>query len=237
MSSKIITVWGANGSGKTSVAVSLGISLSERNVMVGIVSSKLYYGELQGVFGKRLEHDKGIYKAITNGCNTKNMFESVGNGSNLFFLSVPNGFDAMLLSALSGETVKDLLEDAAMRFDYLIIDGSEELNNPISSLGLTMANHILMVHKASTKDCLWQSSIENTMQLLNLNDKTFHILNGYDRSCDKMSYLSGVGVKFDAELPHISNALILMNSGKNLYSSGGSNEYKKILQRIASRVM
>ena len=86
MNSKIITVWGANGGGKTSVAVSLGVSLSERNVMVGIVSSKLYYGELQGVFGKRLEQDKGIYKAITNGCNTKNMFESAGNGSNLFFL-------------------------------------------------------------------------------------------------------------------------------------------------------
>lgn len=237
LNSKIITVWGPNGGGKTSVAVSLGVSLSERNVMVGIVSSKLYYGELQGVFGKRLEQDKGIYKAITNGCNTKNMFESAGNGSNLFFLSVPNGFDSMLLTAISGETAKDILEDAAMRFDYLIVDGSEELNNPFSSVGLTMANNVVVVHKASTKDCLWQSSIENTVQLLNLESKIMHVLNGYDRTCDKMSYLSGVGVKFDAELPCIHNAQVLMNSGKNLYSSGGLHEYKKTIQRLVSKLM
>ncbi|MBO5408736.1 MAG: cobalamin biosynthesis protein CobQ, partial [Clostridia bacterium] len=64
MSSKIITVWGATGSGKTSIAANLGIAIADRNLMVGIISSKLYYGELQSIFGKRLEHDKGIYNAI-----------------------------------------------------------------------------------------------------------------------------------------------------------------------------
>ena len=159
MNGKIITVWGANGSGKTSVSASLGLAIAERNFMVGIISSKLYYGELQSVFAKRLENEKGIYSAIANGCNTKNMFETAANGSNLFFLSVPNGFDAMLLTAISGETIKELIEDAAMRFDYVLIDGSEELNNPVSSVGLTMSNKILVVHKASAKDCLWQTSL------------------------------------------------------------------------------
>jgi len=64
MSSKIITVWGSNGSGKTTIAANLGIAIAERNLMVGIISSKLYYGELQGIFAKRLENDKGIYNAI-----------------------------------------------------------------------------------------------------------------------------------------------------------------------------
>ena len=184
MSSKIITVWGSNGSGKTTIAANLGIAIAERNLMVGIISSKLYYGELQGIFAKRLENDKGIYNAIANGCNTKNMFESAITGSNLFFLSVPNGFDAMLLTAVSGDTAKELIEDAVMRFDYIIIDGNEELNNPISSIGLTMSSKIVVSHRASTKDCIWQSSMENTMQLLNLTDKAIHVLNGYDKTCD-----------------------------------------------------
>ena len=61
MNAKIITVWGANGSGKTTVAVNLAVALAERDLMVGIISSKLIYGELQSVFGKRVENEKGIY--------------------------------------------------------------------------------------------------------------------------------------------------------------------------------
>ena len=238
MSSKIITVWGATGSGKTSIAANLGIAIADRNLMVGIISSKLYYGELQSIFGKRLEHDKGIYNAIANGCNTKNMFESAVSGSNLFFLSVSNGFDAMLLTAMSGETAKDLIEDAVMRFDYIIIDGNEELNNPISSLGLTMSSKIVIAHRASAKDCIWQASMENTMQLLNLTDKSIHVLNGYDKTCDKMTYMDNVGVKFDFELPYITNAKILENSGKPFYTSSTvPNEYKKTIQKLASQAM
>lgn len=238
MNNKIIAVWGSSGSGKTTVAANLGLAIAERNRMVGLISSKLYYGEMQSAFAKRIEGDKGIYNAIANGCNTKNMFENAVSGSNLFFLSVPNGFDAMLLTAISGDTAKELIEDAAMRFDYIIIDGNEELNNPISSIGLTMSNKIIVTHKAATADCLWQSSMDNTMQLLNLTDKSIHLLNGYDKTCDKMAYMNNVGVKFDFELPYVPNAKILMNSGKPFYISATvPGEYKKAMQKLASQVM
>ena len=52
MNAKIITIWGANGSGKTTVAVNLAAALADRDYMVGIISSKLLYGELQSFFGK-----------------------------------------------------------------------------------------------------------------------------------------------------------------------------------------
>lgn len=238
MNSKLITVWGSDGSGKTSVCVNIGIALANRNYMIGIISSKLYYGEIQSFFGKRVEDDKGIYKAISNGCNTKNMFESALTGSNLYFLSVPNGFDAMLLTSVSADTAKELIEDALMRFDYIIVDGSEELNNPISGLGLTMSNKIIITHKVSIKDCLWQSSMENTIQLLNLNDKAIHVLNGYDKTCDKMAYMNSVGVRMDFELPYITNGKILVNSGKPFYTSATvPNEYKKIIDRLTNQIM
>lgn len=236
MNTKIITVWGANGSGKTTIASNLGIALASRNLMVGIISSKLYYGELQGIFAKRVEDDKGIYQAIANGCNTKNMFENAA--SNLFFLSVPNGFDAMLLTAVRGETAKELIEDAAMRFDYIVIDGSEELNNPISSMGLTMSERIIVAHRASAKDCLWQASMDNTKGLLNLNDRMLHVLNGYDKTCDKLTYMSNIGVKFAYELPYVTDGRMLENAGKPFLSSSSvPGEYKKTMQKIASRVM
>jgi len=239
MNAKIITVWGASNGGKTTVAVNLALAIAARNFMVGIISSKLYYGELQGLFGIRVDNDKGIYKAISNGNNTKNMFEQVASNSNVFFLSVPNSFDAMLLTAVSGTSIKELILDAAMRFDYIIIDGSEELNNPISSEGLTLANQIYVVHYPSVKDCLWQSSMESTAKLLHLTDKTVHILNGYDKSCDKVSYMSNIGVKFDYELEFVQSARILGNSGTPIYTKHNvwTKNYRKTIEKIASNTV
>ena len=43
MNAKVIAVWGANGSGKTTTAVNLAFSLSQRNFTVGLISSKFMY--------------------------------------------------------------------------------------------------------------------------------------------------------------------------------------------------
>lgn len=237
MNAKIITVWGASGSGKTTTAVNLALALSERNLMVALISSKLYYGELQSLFGKRVEADKGLYRAISNGCTTRNMFVETDN-PNLYFLSVENGFDGMLLTAISGDTIQELLNDAAIRFDYLVIDGSEELNNPLSSIGLTMADKIVTVHRASVKDCVWFSSMRSMIGLLRLADKTVHVLNSYDKTCDKVAYLNGLGLKFDFDLPYVDNARILENSGKPIYSSrNGTGVYRKMVERLASKLI
>ena len=237
MNAKIITVWGANGSGKTTVAANLAAALADRDLMVGIISSKLTYGELQSVFGKRIEQEKGIYKAISNGCSTKNMFEAT-NSPNLFILSPPNVFDGLLLTAVSADTVKELIEDSTIRFDYIIIDGCEELNNPISSIGLTMANRVIRVYKVCTKDCIWHKAMENLTDLLHIKGKTITVINGYDKTCDKMAFLNGLDTKPDYELPFVSNSTTLTNSRKLIYNGKLTNgQYKKIIQRLASQVI
>lgn len=237
MNAKIITVWGANGSGKTTIAANLAAALADRHFMVGIISSKLSYGELQSIFGKRVGPEKGMYKAISNGCNTKNMFEVTDN-PNLFILSPPSVFDGMLLTAISADTVRELIEDSTIRFDYIIIDGSEDLNNPVSSIGLIMANKIIRVYRVCAKDCIWHKAMENLTDLIHIQNKTITVINAYDKSCDKLAFLSGLDTKPDFELPFVANCSILTNSGKLIYNSKISNGfYKKIIQKLASQVI
>ena len=71
--------------------------------------------------------------------------------TSVFVLSVPDKFDAMQLTTVSAKSVKDMLDDANMRFDYLVIDGNTDLNNPISSIGMTEADKLLVVHRPSVK--------------------------------------------------------------------------------------
>ena len=61
MNAKIISVWGANGSGKTTTTVNLAYSLAQRNFTVGVLSSNIYYGEIQTIFGCNIPDDSGIY--------------------------------------------------------------------------------------------------------------------------------------------------------------------------------
>ena len=67
MNAKVIAVWGANGSSKTTTAVNLAFSLSQRNFTVGLISSNIYYGEMQMLCGCNVPDDRGIYHALMGG--------------------------------------------------------------------------------------------------------------------------------------------------------------------------
>ncbi len=237
MNAKIISVWGANGSGKTTTAVNLAFTLAQRNFTVGVISSNVYYGEMQTAFGCNVPDDRGIYHALMGG-ETKNMFVQAGKTS-VFVLSVPDKFDAMQLTTISAKSVKDMLDDAAIRFDYIIIDGSTELNNPISSIGMTEADKLIVVHKPSVKDCLWHDSMRNVLDLLNLAYKTEHILNGHDKSCDLAAYKSSVGLMFEFELGYVENAKIYANTGQAivLHDSKQERAYASGIQALANSII
>jgi len=236
LNAKILTVWGRNGSGKTTFAVNLALSLAARNYMIGIISSKIYYGEMQSMFGQRVEVDQGIYKSLSNGSDTKNMFTSVNVKNNVFFLSVPNDIDAMLMTAISMESIKEMIEDTVMRFDYLIIDGNEELNNAVSSVGLVEAQQIFIIHHPSVPDCLWYKGMGNMMDMLHLKNKAVHILNAYDKSCDKIAYSNSMNVKFEFELDLVDKAKIYENSGTPIYTQKNfqTKRYRSTIDKIAS---
>ena len=237
MNAKVIAVWGANGSGKTTTAVNLAFSLSQRNFTVGLISSHIYYGEMQMLWGCNIPVHMGIYHALMGG-ETKNMLVQAGKTS-VFVLSVPDKFDAMQLTTISAKSVKDMLDDANMRFDYLVIDGNTDLNNPISSLGMTEADKLLVVHRPSVKDCLWCDSMRNVFDLLNLSYKTAHILNAHDKSCDLSAYKSSIGLTFDFELGYVENANIYANTGQAIvfHDLKQEREYISGMKALTSSVI
>ena len=62
MSNKIYAVWGGKNSGKTTFAVNLACTLSKRDVLVGLISTNLIYGDLQVFFGQSVPEVKGLFQ-------------------------------------------------------------------------------------------------------------------------------------------------------------------------------
>ena len=89
MNAKIISVWGANSSGKTTTTVNLAYSLAQRNFTVGVISSNIYYGEIQTIFSCNIPDDRRIYQALLNS-ETKNMFVQAGKTAVFVFCPFPD---------------------------------------------------------------------------------------------------------------------------------------------------
>ncbi|MDD6735991.1 MAG: hypothetical protein PUE13_06760, partial [Clostridiales bacterium] len=71
-----------------------------------------------------------------------------------------------------------------------------------------------------------------------IEERSLHVLSGYDKTCDKIAYLEGVGKKMRYELPYIENSKLLDNSGKLIWNSRiGTEGYKKVMRNLAAEII
>lgn len=239
MENKIYTVWGANHSGKTTFAVNLACALSKRDLLVGLISSNLVYGELQIFFGQSVAFEKGLYKALQDdNPNLGEKFAEYEEIKNLFFLSVPTHYSGLLCDTVTLQSAEQLINNASITFDVLVIDGSAEVNNPISSVGLWLADKIFTLHKPSIAGQMWYQGVSDFVRELHIAEKQLHILQAPTGEFDDKTYKNMVEISFDYELPCVNRAGELQNAGTPLYiyHDRQCRRYSKALGRITGKI-
>jgi len=239
MENRIYTIWGANHSGKTTFAVNLACALSKHDLLVGLISSNLIYGELQIFFGQSVTFEKGLYKALQEDTpNLGEKFIEYEEIKNLFFLSVPTHYSGLLCDTVTMQSAEQLIINASITFDVLIIDGSAEMNNPISSVGLWLADKIFTLHRPSIAAQMWHQGVADFVRELHIAEKQLHILQVPNGEFDDKIYKNMVEKSFAYELPHVNRASELQNAGTPLYIHHDRHcrRYSKVLERIAGKV-
>lgn len=237
--SKIIAVWGGKHSGKTTFAVNLACALSERNKLVGLISSNLTYGELQTFFGQEVPQEKGLFAALyTENPNIGEKFTDYAESKNLFFLSVPTRYSGLLDDNVTLEEVEQLINSASLAFDLLVIDSAVEVNNPLSSVGLWLADTIFTLHRPSIAAQMWRIGVADFVRELHLAEKQSHILLAPNGEFDDKAYRSLTELPFVCELPYLKRAGELENAGTPLYffKDRLCRHYAKVLEQIAARI-
>ena len=232
-------VWGCGGSGKTTFAASLAAALAYRNYIVGLVSANLQHGDIQVFFGQTIYEDKGTFMALMDkGAEIKEKFWKAGlpGTDNLFLLSVPNGYDGILADNVTGGMVKQLYESCEMAFDYLVIDCCTDINNGISSIGLTVSDKVFTLYKPSVAANLWHASCGKFRDYLGIDVKTVPILNR-SNSCHP-SLLDRARVSFKYALPRVGIAEACENDGKPLYivNSRECKAYARVVDKLCTAI-
>jgi len=239
MGSKIIAVWGKDNSGKTTFAVNLACALSSRNCLVGLISSNLIYGNLQVYFGQSVPPEKGIFHAINDdNPNIGGKFTEYEESKNLFFLSVPNNYTGLLCDSVSLKGVENLIIAASLVFDIIIIDGSGDIINPVSGVGLWMAERIYTLYNPSISAQMWHKGMEDFVKELHIEDKQINIIrtpNG--EFCDKV-FKGLIELHFTYELPFVKRAGVFENAGTPIYfyKSRICRRYSNVLEKIANDI-
>lgn len=237
--SKIIAVWGGNNSGKTTFSVNLACALSVRSHLVGLVSSNLTYGELQPFFGQSVPPEKGLFQALNEeNPNIGEKFTAYGESKNLFFLSVPTLYTGLLCDAVTLEQVEQMINAASVVFDILIVDGAPEVNNPVSGVGLWLADRIFTLHMPSIAAQMWHRGVADFVRELHIGEKQSHILQTPNGEFDGNTYRSMTEVAFNYELPYIKRAGELENAGTPLYffHDRTCRRYGKVLEEIVKEI-
>ncbi|MDD2491207.1 MAG: hypothetical protein PHV12_03320 [Bacteroidales bacterium] len=239
MSSKIYTVWGGKNSGKTTFAVNLACTLSRRNVLVGLISSNLTYGDIQVFLGQSVPAEKGLFLALSeDNPNIAERFMQYEESKNLFFLSVPTHYTGLLCEAITLQEVERMLNAASLVFDILIVDGAAEVTNPVSGVGLWVAERIYTLHKPSIAAQMWYRGVTDFMRELQIIEKQTHILLEPNREFDDKTYRKMLELPFTYELPHIKRAGELENAGTPIvfFRDRLCRRYIKVLEKIADEI-
>jgi hypothetical protein len=239
VSSKIITVWGGNNSGKSTFATNLACALSARDRLVGLISTNLVFGELQIFFGQNVPPEKGLFRALSeDNPNIGEKFVESGESKNLFFLSVPTRYTGLLCDTVTLAQVEQMINAASVTFDILVIDGAAELTNPVSGVGLWLAETICTLHRPSIAAQMWHQGVSDFVRELHIAEKQIHILQAPDGQFDDQTYREMTGLSFSFELPYVKRASELQNAGTPLYfcRDRACRYYGKVLEQIADNI-
>jgi len=239
MSSKIIAVWGGSNSGKSTFATNLACALSAHERLVGLISSNLVFGELQIFFGQNVPPEKGLFRALSeDNPNIGEKFAASGESKNLFFLSAPTRYAGLLCDTITFEQVEQMITAAAVVFDILVIDGAAELTNPVSGVGLWLAETICTLHRPSIAAQMWHQGVSDFVRELHIAEKQTHILQATNGEFDDQTYREMTGPSFPFELPYVKRASELQNAGTPLYfyRDRACRYYSKVLEQIADGI-
>lgn len=250
--SKVVSVYGANGSGKTTIAVNLAYSLAETGAIVGILSTDLSHPSLTGFLGMSISsHQPNWEHLCIKGYDIKDVaryFVPHPKYSNLFVLSVSNEANCL---TYAGDHIMDNADKViafykqleVSDFDYVILDLDNDVNNLLSTYGLyysTQIIHTVIPHiQGLTFFNAYELFIEKMRNKANGNP-IIHVSNA-DRNYFGLSkFEEAACIKFDHNLPYEEQAVRAENDGIPLLESFEqrlfSSKYPKFFSELSEHI-
>lgn len=235
---KIITIYGAPGTGKTTLAANIAGILAEQENVVCIVNADINCGSIQTFFGESVGLSESVFRALQDNTEQYNRyFVQIEKKPNIYLLSAPNETYSVQTTQMPKEQIFPLMRKVSSIFDYVIVDATSDLLNGITLTGIAFSDFLLWCHKSTINCCLFQKSHTAVLSQLAQNN-TFNIINEHDIGCTIQDFLRSSEMSPDIILPDVADAAFLENQGRLIVDNRGKAQerYRNNILKIIDEI-
>lgn len=184
----IISIFGKDGSGKTTMATHLANYLSKQNKFIGIISTETRYGSLQRNMGVSIDEKQSLLQAILNPSAASSCFSKVTD--NMYILTMSDETtikDYDTATALLGsqnrqseeqiKRMQDFIDSVEDVFDILIIDTTDRITDVLTYTFLSKSDKILNIIQSNLDGIAYENAHAMFNELKIFQEKKINILN------------------------------------------------------------
>lgn len=184
----IISVFGKDGAGKTTIATHLAKYYSNKNFFVGLISTETRYGSIQRVLGVEVTEKQSLLQAILDPQMASKCFTKVND--NMYLLSMSDittikDFDTAtaLLGSQKTQTeeqekrVERFINNVKDVFDILIIDCTDRVTDILTYTFLSQSDKIVNVIQSNLDGVAYETAHLMFNDLAIFQNKKINVLN------------------------------------------------------------
>lgn len=184
----IISVFGKDGAGKTTIATHLAKYYSGNNYFTGVISTETRYGSLQRVLGVEVTEKQSLLQAILDPNQASKCFTKIND--NMYVLSMADittikDYDTAtaLLGNQKNQTaeqnkrVEKFIDNVKDVFDILIIDCTDRITDVLTYTFLSKSDKIINVIQSNLDGVAYETAHLMFNDLAIFQNKKINVLN------------------------------------------------------------
>lgn len=190
----IISVFGKNGAGKTSISIHLAKAFAQKNNFVSIVSLEMRYGSLQRSIAVDVAEEKSIINILTQE-NIKDYFTRYED--NIYIASLANTDDITKYDAINNLAKDDTILAAFIKklnscFDITIIDLTELIIDPFTFFVIKNSDYFINVTESRADGLAFANSHKEIIASIIDNEKVINVINKHDEAIVNLNTIKSI---------------------------------------------
>lgn len=178
--SKTTSVFGKEGAGKTTIAISLAECLNNLGYKTLLISAETRFGIIQRRLNVEIEKNKSMYFGFLGEYKDKSFYKRVKE--NLYITSLSDEDDITSYNKIEDKIIKDSINEMNLDFDYIIVDCTSRATDDLTYQFLKESDYIINVVESSIDGMLFQNAHDKLFKSDIFKDKTIDVLNKHNEN-------------------------------------------------------